>query len=386
MKSDLLTWIEINGSALLANVQQFRHLLARNVQLMPVIKSNAYGHGMAEVASLLAKSPVVDKLAVVSLREALAVREQGIEVPLFVLSYADWFSEQGHQAIDLGIRKGIEFPVYSFRVLDLLAVRAAHCKKMVKIHVKIDTGTSRVGFFAHELPDILQRVGKHKQLQLTGLWTPLGRAENTDDSFNALQLNAFSRLISLCKKQGFTAIQYHASASAALMWQKNPDCNLGRLGISLYGLWPSPKIHDWMRRHVPNFTLRPVMSWKTRLIQIKDIPQGSFVSYDGTYQVRRLTRLAILPIGYFEGFDRGLSNKAHVLVRGSKAPVLGRVCMNLTMVDVTDVAGVTEGDEAVIIGSQGEDHISAEMMAEWAGTINYEVVSRIHPSIPRFVI
>src|SRR3990167_2787327 len=248
MKPDLLTWIEINGSALLANVQQFRHLLARNVQLMPVIKSNAYGHGMAEVASLLAKSPVVDKLAVVSLREALAVREQGIEVPLFVLSYADWFSEQGHQAIDLGIRKGIEFPVYSFRVLDLLAVRAAHCKKMVKIHVKIDTGTSRVGFFAHELPDILQRVGKHKQLQLTGLWTHLARTENPDDSFNALQLNAFSRLISLCKKQGFNAIQYHASASAALMWQKNPDCNLGRLGISLYGLWPSPKIHDWMRR------------------------------------------------------------------------------------------------------------------------------------------
>lgn len=386
MRIKLLTWIEIDSAALLANVQQFRDLLPAMVQLMPVVKSNAYGHGMVEIASLLAECSLVDKLAVVSLTEALLLREQGIELPLFVLSYADWFSEQGRHDIDRAIREGIEFPVYSVHILDLLAARAEHCKERVKIHLKIDTGTSRVGFLPQELPHILRVVKKYRQVELVGVWTHLARAENPIDPFNTLQLRAFSPIIALCKKQAFAALQYHASSSAALMWQKNSDLNLGRLGISLYGLWPSSEICNWMRDSRPDFSLRPVMSWKTRLIQIKEIPIGSFVGYDGTYQVKRPTLLGVIPVGYFDGFDRGLSNRAHVLVGGCRAPVLGRVCMNLTMVDLTDIAAVTEGNEVVIIGSQGGEHVSAEMMADWSATINYEVVSRIHPSLPRIVI
>jgi len=256
------------------------------------------------------------------------------------------------------------------------------------VHVKVDTGTARQGVMPEDLEAFLRLVKDARGVTLEGVSTHYANIEDTlSHDYADTQIRRFNAALAVVDRLiGRPPLIHTASTAAALLFASTHFTML-RSGIGLYGLWPSRETMVSAREKggaVPEF--RPVLSWKTRIVQVKSLPEGSYVGYGCSYRTMRPTILGVLPIGYSDGYDRALGNRAHVLVRGRRAPVIGRICMNLCMVDLTDVPGVRLEDEVVLIGRSGEEQISAETMAEWSGTINYEIVSRISPLLPRKVV
>ena len=226
------------------------------------------------------------------------------------------------------------------------------------------------------------------QLELEGICTHFANIEDTTDhSFAETQIETFGRIGETLANAGFEISVRHAACSAAALLFTRTHLDLARLGISLYGLWPSRETYvACLERGKPALELRPALTWKTRVAQVKQVPEGSFIGYGCTYRATRDARIAVLPVGYYEGYGRSLSGVAHALIRGRRAPIRGRICMNMCMADVTDIEGVEQEDEVVLLGSQGDERVSAEQMASWSGTISYEVVARIHADLPRVVV
>ena len=239
-----------------------------------------------------------------------------------------------------------------------------------------------------DLPAIARLVHDAHWLELEGITTHFANIEDTTDhTFAEGQIEAFARVEQTLRQGWGAAPLRHTACSAAAILLTRTHMDLARVGISLYGLWPSRETYvSCLEIGKPALSLHPVMTWKTRVAQVKEVPEGGYVGYGCTFRATRASRIAVLPVGYHEGYDRGLSNCAHVIVRGKRAPVRGRVCMNMTMIDITDVPGVALEDEVVLLGNQGEEVISADQLATWCGTINYEIVSRIHPSLPRVLV
>jgi len=225
-------------------------------------------------------------------------------------------------------------------------------------------------------------------IDLEGISTHFANIEDTlNHSYAESQLNTFREVLTELEANGIEIPVIHTACTAAAILFPETHFSMLRTGIGVYGLWPSRETYLSARlgdRPVPD--LQPVLAWKTRVVQIKDVPQGAFVGYGCTHRTTRNTRLGILPVGYADGFDRAIGNTGYVLIRGKRAPVIGRVCMNLTMIDITDVEGIGLEEQVVLLGRDGDEEISADLMAEWAGTINYEIVSRISPFLPRKVI
>jgi len=282
----------------------------------------------------------------------------------------------------------LDLVVYNEAALEPLERAAAQADRPARVHLKIETGTHRQGIAEADVPSFAGRVDASPGLELRGISTHFANIEDTTDhGFARTQIEAFERVHATLREAGHEVPLRHAACSAAALLFDRTHLDLARVGISLYGLWPSKETYVSCLEHGrPTLDLRPVMSWKTRVAQVKAVPEGAFVGYGCTYRTTRDSRIAVLPVGYFEGYDRGLSGVAHVLVRGRRAPVRGRVCMNMCMVDVTDVPGVEVEDEVVLLGRQGDERISAEQLAQWCGTITYEIVCRIHPSLPRVVV
>ena len=268
--------------------------------------------------------------------------------------------------------------------LDGLAL--AH-KKPVSVHLKVETGTHRQGIAEADLPLLAALVRGASGLKLAGVTTHFANIEDTTNhDFANQQIARFGRMADSLAAGGSPPLRHAACSAAALLFGRT-HLDLARVGISLYGLWPSRETYVSCRTEgKPTLELKPALTWKTRIAQVKEVPEGSFIGYGCTYRTTRPSRIAVLPVGYHEGFDRGLSGVAHVLVGGRRAPVRGRVCMNMCMVDVSDIAGVEVEDEVVLLGSQGNERVSAEQLAGWCSTISYEIVSRIHPSLPRLLV
>ncbi len=374
-----INWVEIDRRALAGNVRSFRRLLDPQARFMPVIKSNAYGHGLPEVASLLAGSKQVDWLGLNSLDEAVALRKLGIRKPLLLLGY-----------VPLGrlaeaARNDIRLTVYNRETVQALA--KIKTKKKILLHIKLETGTNRQGIGLDEAINLAGLVKEHPHLFLEGYSTHFANIEDTTDrSYPDGQKENYRNMIARLEKLGHSAPVNHVACTAAALIFPDTHKNLARIGIGLYGLWPSRETMLAVRDRDPGFSLAPVLAWKTRVAQIKTVPSGSFIGYGCTYRTTRKTRLAVLPVGYYDGYDRRLSNTAHVLIKGKRAPIRGRVCMNLCLADITDIPGVKLEDEAVLLGRQDKEHISAEQLASWIGTINYEVVTRINPLLPRVIV
>ncbi len=229
---------------------------------------------------------------------------------------------------------------------------------------------------------------RSRGLRLEGASTHFANIEDTTEhAYAEQQISTFARVVERLRAAGHDVPIVHAACSAATLLFTRTHLDLARIGIALYGIWPSKETYvSCLERGKPTLDLRPALTWKTRVAQVKAVPEGSYVGYGGTFRATRESRFAVLPVGYHEGYDRALSNVAHVLVRGRRAPVRGRVCMNMMLVDVTDVPGVALEDEVVLLGAQGEERIRAEQVGVWCGTIPYEVVSRIHPALPRVVV
>ncbi len=378
MKS-LLNWVEIDRTALLANLRRFRILAGPAVILMPVVKSNAYGHGLAEVAPLLAAADRALWFGVNSLDEGLRLRALGIRQPVLLLGHVPLSRLAEAAAADLRLT------VYNQEsVRALLRIKTAG---VVRLHLKLETGTNRQGVDLAGALKIAALVSRAPRLELEGCSTHFANIEDTTSPvYPRSQLARYQRIIDALRARGHDPKVNHVACTAAALVFPETRRQLVRLGIGLYGLWPSRETMLSLAERGRKFALAPALSWKTRIVQVKAVPAGSYVGYGCTYRTTRRTKLAVLPVGYNEGYDRKLSNTAHVLIRGKRAPIRGRVCMNLCMADVTDIPGVKLEDEVVLLGKQGKEHVSAEQLAAWIGTINYEVVTRINPLLPRIVV
>ncbi len=373
-----LKWVEIDGSAPDWNLSQLRSCSDKGgILFCAVVKSNAYGHGVEQMVTLL---PSADWFAVNCLDEGLELRSLGVRKPVLLLGHV--LLDRLREAVEADLR----LTVYNTETIEELG-RVLRPGETCRVHVKVETGTGRQGIFPSEVPGFVSLARGTPGIVVEGLSTHFANIEDTlNHDYAEGQLSEFRGALDQLRRTGNLPEVVHAACTAATILFPETHFNMLRTGIGLYGLWPSRETFLSARsvgRMVPD--LRPVLSWKTRLVQIKELPQGSYIGYGCTYRTSRWTRLGVLPVGYADGYDRKCGNSAHVLVRGKRAPVLGRVCMNLIMVDLTDIPDARLEDEVVLLGRDGEESISAETMAEWVGTINYEVVTRISPFLPRVI-
>ena len=377
---DPLSWIEVSRGALRHNVAAFRERLSPGAALLAVVKANAYGHGLDIVARAIAEH--VDWFGVNTLDEALALHTGSLNVtqdaralPVLIMGY----TPPGQAAAVA--RHGFRQVVFDYESAARLAVEAAAQGVSAAAHVKIETGTYRLGVACDEALAFVQRLRALPNLHVEGIYTHFATAEDTaDDSYFRLQMSRFAQVQGDLEQAGIHVPYQHMAASAATMVAPAAHGTLARIGIGLYGLWPSLDTQIAMtERGERPFTLRPALRWQTRIVQTRSVARGETVGYGRTHRLRRDSRLAVIPVGYADGYDRKLSNQGEVVVRGKLAPVVGRVMMNMTILDVTDAPDVQVGDEVTLLGPG----LPAERLASHAGTINYEIVSRINPDLPR---
>ncbi|PKL36713.1 alanine racemase [Candidatus Peregrinibacteria bacterium HGW-Peregrinibacteria-1] len=364
-----LVWKEISAEALRANMGALRKMIGSERILCPCVKSDAYGHGLVEAGRCFVEAGA-DWLSVNSLDEAKRLREGGIEVPVYIMGYV--LLEELAELVEM---KDVRVIVYNRETVEVLGKLG----KEVKIHLKLETGNNRQGLADDKLVELVEAVKQYRNIEIEGMATHFANIEDTTDhSYAEEQLQEFRRLIALIEDRcGVVPKIRHCANSAATLLFDETRFEMVRPGIISYGLWPSKETYaSYLASGAKEFWARPAFSWKTRVAQVKDVPAAQFVGYGCTYRTSRKTTLAILPVGYYDGYDRGVKG-AHVLIHGKRAAVVGRICMNMIMVDVTDIEGVAVEDEVVLIGQSGGELISVEEFAGWAGTINYEVTTRI---------
>ncbi|MCB9802624.1 alanine racemase [Candidatus Nomurabacteria bacterium] len=370
-----LTWLEINQKNLVHNIREFQKI-APNSQIWPVIKSNAYGHGLKEIASILDKEDLVKGMMVVSLDEAIELN-QLTQKQIMVLSYFDY--DDNERQLKIAAEQKISLPIYDLETAAYLDHLAQKLKLKFLINIKIDTGTSRLGFVLSEAEVAIERIKKYQNLEINSFYTHFAESEAEEQAFTTSQLEAFSKIATK-----YPNVLKHAACSAATLSQKEAQQDIIRLGLSLYGLHPSEasKLRAWRNQ----MCLQPVLTWKTKIIQIKEVKAGTTVGYNRTYTCPQDCKLAILPIGYNEGYDRSNSNQAEVLIAGVRYKVRGNICMNLSIVELPLDSEFKRGEEVVLLGKSGGQYLAAEELATWAQTINYEIVTRINSQIPRLII
>lgn len=364
----MLTWAEVDLEAISHNLRQIKKLVKPyGSGIMAVVKDNAYGHGAAEVACVAAGIPV-QMLGVAAVEEAMDLRHAGIDLPILILCCI--LPEQAEEAV----RYDAIQTVCDLSVCAALSKKADARGKQARIHVKIDTGMGRIGVRYDEAAEFIMSVARIPNLIIDGIYTHFAAAD-TDRAFTQLQLERFKSVILDLEKAGIHIPIKHAANSAAILSLPESYFNMVRPGLIIYGQYPwgAPREVD----------LKPAMSLKTRVVHLKELPPGWSISYDRTYTTKKPTVVASLAIGYGHGYKRKLSNRGEALIRGMRAPIIGVVCMDQCLCDVTHIPGVSIGDEAVLIGRQGEEMITADEVAEKVGTISYEILCDINARVPR---
>ncbi len=432
------TWLEISKVNLLHNIGEFLNLIGPHVHLMAVVKANAYGHGITQVAELLGKSEQginpsftspYDKgrqggvntiwFGVDSIDEALTLRAAGIAQPILALGYVPL--DRLHEAVEQGIR----LTVYNRETIEALGKITPHLnplpqgerkqKKLslslhgrgqgegvpIKLHLKLETGTNRQGVLPEQALELCKLIQQYPHLELEGISSHFANIEDTTDhTFAMLQLQRFNQFLNLLtynlQPTNYKLLIRHMACTAATILFPQTYFNMVRVGIGLYGLWPSretlvaakksPLHPPFAKGEAGGFNLQPVLSWKTRIAQIKQVKAGESVGYGLSERMAQDSKIAILPIGYYDGYDRKLSSLGNVLIGGTRCKIIGRINMNMCMVDITHMPSAKVEDEVVLVGEQGTERITAEELAQKVGTINYEVVARINPMLPRMVI
>jgi alanine racemase len=368
----LPTVATVDLTALTHNLSQFRQILSPGCDVMAVVKANAYGHGAIETSRTLIQHGVT-RLAVFSTEEGMALRQAGITVPIVVLGPV--FQEQFGDIFSSQLTPVVSDP----SMLTALAQAAASRAIPYPIHLKIETGMGRLGLTHAELVALISAHKFPPSLRVEGLMTHLADTDATNSDATEEQLRRFRDALKIILKEGFHVPLIHVSNSCGAVRFPSAHFSLVRPGIMLYGYHTLPST-------VETPDLRPVLSLKTRIAQLRTIQPGETVSYNRTFTARRPTRIAVLPIGYANGLSRQLSNRGAVLIRGQRAPIAGLVCMDMVMVDVTEIPGTAVGDETILIGRQGNDEITASEIAKWTDTIPYEVLCAINPKIPRLYL
>lgn len=369
------TIAEIDLDALEFNYRQLREKVDKNIKILAVVKADGYGHGATFISKELQRLGT-DLLGVAICEEGIALRKAGIIIPVVVLNGI--FKDQIRETIEYNLTP----VVYDSDIAQMLSAECKRIDKGIKVHVKIDTGMGRVGILPADIRPFFSRLEKMGNLEIEGALSHLSTAggdTSEDRDFFSLQLERFEECLEEIDALGFSCPLRHISNSAAIIDSMYSSCNLLRPGLMLYGAYPSS-------RFVEKISLQPVMSLKTEIIQIKKVPSGTNISYGRSFITERDSIIATLPIGYADGYSRLLSNRGEVLIGGEKAHVVGSVCMDMTMVDITETPDIQVGDEAVLMGRQGENVILADDLAEKTGTISYEVFCRVSKRVPRIYI
>ena len=380
------SWCEISRKAIESNIDTLRKRITNNVILGVVVKADGFGHGIIPCAREFVAAGA-DWLIVNFAYEAQRLRQAGTTAPIYICG-----NVSAPQS-DIIAETKARVVVYDRDVILALAAAGTKTGNPVPIHIKIETGTHRQGLPLNQAIELAQFASKLDGILLEGITTHYADIEDTTDhQFAHQQLSLLQNAKKAFQNAGLDVAMVHSANSAATILWPETHGSMVRVGISAYGLWPSREtyatvLQNYATRNngfIPN--LQPVLSWRARVVQVKEVPTGAYIGYGRTFRATHPMKIAILPLGYHEGYDRRLSNLAHVIIKGVRSPVRGRICMNMMMVDVTHIPGVKVGDIATLLGSDGEERVSAEQLASWMGTINYEVVSRINSSQPRFVL
>ena len=363
------TYAKIDLAALTHNLSHIRDRLSPHCGIMAVVKANAYGHGAVEVSRALVQAGV-SRLAVASVQEGIVLREAGIDADILVL--VDLFDHHIQELIAHRLT-----PVMTEqRLLPALAKAAESLSEPFPIHIKVDTGMGRLGFSPSELATLFSALPGWRSLRIEGFMTHLADSDGDDSSHTEEQLKSFCGLLEQVEQRGIKLPFVHVANSAAIVRYRQSHFSLVRPGIMLYGYHTLPD-------SVPCPRLEPVLSLRTTIMQLRTIKPGETVSYNRTFVAKRPSTIAVLPIGYADGYSRHLSNKGFVLVDGKRAPIVGLICMDMTMVDVTGISSVRVGDGVTLIGREGQEAIWADEIAGWTGTIPYETLCAIGSRIPR---
>ena len=365
------TWVDVDLEAVAYNVRRIKEIVGSQVEILAVLKADAYGHGATTVART-AFNNGASICGVASLNEAVRLRGAGIAIPILVLGYTPAW--QAREAL----RHDVTITLYDLDVARAFSRAAVDLRRAARAHVKVDTGMGRLGLLPDQVIPFVEGARKLPGLELEGIFTHFSVADDADLGYTLQQLGCFQDVLARLASAGVSFRYVHCANSAALLRLPESRFNMVRLGLAMYGLQPSPCVSL-----PPGF--RPALTWMTTIAQVKTLPPGSHVSYGNTYRTETEETIAVIPVGYADGFRRAPHHWQAVLVRGQRAPIVGRVCMDQTMINVGHIPNVRVGDEVVLIGQQGEDVITAEEVANWLGTINYEVVSEILARVPRVV-
>ena len=358
----------IDLGAISHNVAAIRKKIGSQRGLMAVVKADGYGHGAVEVSRTALRNGA-DSLAVALPEEGQHLREAGIEAPILVLGLIQ--PEEAWKVVD----SRLDQTVSSIALLEALDREAASASTQVNIHVKVETGLGRIGVEPHEVVLFLRRARSYRNLKVAGLFSHFSAADERDKTFSQHQLQLFEQTIREIRHAGIELPQRHMANSAATLDLPESYYDLVRPGLIIYGLYPSTEVSH-------SIEVKPAMTLKTKVCYLKTVPQGTPISYGRTFVAKKQTRVATLPLGYGDGYKRALANKGEVLIKGRRAPVIGRICMDMCMIDVSDVPDVQAGDEAIVFGQEP----TADELAAKIGTINYEVVTTVGKRVPRVYV
>ncbi len=372
MKTYQRIYAKIDLDAVVFNFKSIEQKLSADTKIMAVVKADGYGHGALEIAKTLEGFDKLFGFAVATAKEADELRESGIDKPILILGYT---FEDDYEEL---IRNQVRLTVYSYEMAGQIAEAAKTAGVTARIHIKIDTGMSRIGYQAtEESADEIAKISTLKGIDIEGIFTHFARADEADKTFTLKQLRQFHSMIGMLEERQIKIPIKHCSNSAGIaeLPQANMDCV--RAGIILYGLWPSDEVKK------DSIALKPIMELKSRIIHIKTLEAGRSISYGGTYCLKEPRKVATVPVGYADGYPRSLSNKGYVLIRGQKAPILGRICMDQFMVDVTDIKDVQVLDTVTLLGRDGAFFLSMEELSAISGRFNYEFACDIGKRVKR---
>ena len=373
MKQFNRTYAEVNLDAIRHNIDEVHKNIKEGTKVMAIVKANAYGHGAVQVAKALYDQ--VDAYGVAMIEEAIELRKAGIDKLILILGYT------GEESYEDLVQYQISQTVYTWEMAEQLSETALKLGKKAKIHIKVDTGMSRIGFIpCEESLDTVEKISKLPGLEVEGIFTHFSKADETDKAFTKKQEAAYEQMITWLKERQVSIPVHHVSNSAGIVDLPEYNKDIVRAGIILYGLWPSDEVNK------ENIDLQPLLSLKSHVVHVKELEPGRIISYGGTFEVEHPMRIATVPVGYADGYPRSLSNQGYVLIHGKRAAICGRVCMDQMMVDVTDIADVCPGDEVTLIGRDGAECITLEELGDLSGRFNYEFVCDLNKRIPRVYV
>lgn len=366
---------EIDLDAVIHNMEAMHGIISEKTKIMAVIKADGYGHGAVEIAGAIDHLDYLYGYAVATVEEGQILRNHGITKPILILGYA--FPEQYEEMIKAEIRP----TVFTREMAEELSQAAERAGTDCRIHFAVDTGMSRIGYqVTEESADEIAQLVKLPHIIIEGIFTHFARADEADKAHTFQQLERYGQMISMLKERGIEIPIHHCSNSAGIVEIPEANMDLVRAGITLYGLWPSEEVDK------DRIDLQPVLSLLTHVAYVKELEAGREISYGGTYTTAERRRIATIPVGYADGYARGLSNKGEVLIHGKRVPIRGRICMDQFMVDVTDIPNVKSGDKVVLIGADGNERITMEEVGNLSGRFNYEFVCDLGKRIPRVFV